>query len=143
MGCGWRFTMAPCRSITEVSMSFAPTLEEQQLLAESYRRAGTGLSARERAGELVIGLGFVAAVAALWAVSPPSHFEIWPAALCTAVLALATTVKFDTPFGYTVPTQLAFVPLVFAVPAAVVPIAVVIGLAVARVRDVLSGEIRQ
>ena len=39
-----------------------------------------------------------------------------PAALCVVVLALATRVRIDTPFGFTVPTQLAFVPLLFAVP---------------------------
>ena len=125
-----------------VSMSNTPSLEEQQLLADSLRRAGSELSARERLGEMLIGLGFVAAVVALWAISPPSAFALWPAFLCTLVLALATTVKFDTPFGFTVPTQLAFVPLVFAVPAAIVPLAVVLALAIARVRDVLIGEIR-
>ena len=118
--------------MTNVSMSNAPSLEEQQLLADSLRRAGSELSARERLGEMLIGLGFVAAVVALWAISPPSAFALWPAFLCTLVLALATTVKFDTPFGFTVPTQLAFVPLVFAVPAAIVPLAVVLALAIAR-----------
>jgi len=123
-------------------MSFSPTLEEQQLLAESLRRAGSRLNARERAGGLVVGLGFIAAVAALWVTTPPTDFDAGPAALCIAVLTLATMVKFDTPFGFTVPTQLAYVPLVFAVPVAIAPIAVVAGLAIARIRDVVSGEIR-
>jgi putative nucleotidyltransferase with HDIG domain len=123
-------------------MSFAPTFEEQQLLADSFRRAGSQLSERERAAELAIGISFLAAVAALWAISPPSGLRVGPALLCMAVLALATAIKFDTPFGFTVPTQLGFVPLVFAVPLAVVPIAVVIALAVARTRDVVTGATR-
>jgi putative nucleotidyltransferase with HDIG domain len=122
-------------------MSFAPTVEEQELLADSYRRAGSGMTPRERYGELSIGLAFAAAVVALWVVRPPQELQVGPAALCMGVLTLATMVRFDTPFGFTVPTQLAFVPLVFAVPMAVVPIAVVVALGMGRLRDVLRGEI--
>jgi putative nucleotidyltransferase with HDIG domain len=122
-------------------MSSAPTVEEQELLADSYRRAGSGLTARERDGELVIGVGFAAALAAVWAISPPHGFRVMSAAVCMAVLALATMVRFDTPFGFTVPTQVAFVPLVFAVPAAIAPLAVVAALALGRLSDVLKGEI--
>jgi putative nucleotidyltransferase with HDIG domain len=124
-----------------MDMSFAPTVEEQELLADSYRRAGSGMTARERYGELVIGVGFAAAVAAVWAISPPHGFRVLSAALCMVVLAMATMVRFDTPFGFTVPTQVAFVPLVFAVPAAIVPLAVVAALALGRLSDVLTGEI--
>ena len=56
------------------------------------------------------------------------------------MLALATRVEFDTPFGFTVPTQLAFVPLVFAVPLAIVPLAVVAGAVDQPARRVLRGE---
>ena len=65
---------------------------------------------------------------ALWATHPPHGFPVVPAVLCVLVLALATRVEFDTPFGYTVPTQMAFVPLVFVVPLALVPLAVVVAL---------------
>ena len=122
-------------------MSFAPTVEEQELLADSYQRAGSRMTARERYGELVIGVGFAAAVAAVWAISPPHGFRVLSAALCMAVLAVATMVRFDTPFGFTVPTQVAFVPLVFAVPAAIVPLAVVAALALGRLSEVVTGEI--
>jgi putative nucleotidyltransferase with HDIG domain len=57
-------------------------------------------------------------------------------------MVLATLVRFDTPFGFTVATQLAFVPLLFAVPLAVVPVAVVASLAIARLPDVLTGKHR-
>ena len=58
-----------------------------------------------------------------------------------AVLAVAAMVRFDTPFGFTVPTQVAFVPLVFAVRAAIVPLAVVAALALGRLTEVVTGEI--
>jgi putative nucleotidyltransferase with HDIG domain len=50
-------------------------------------------------------------------------------------------VHFDTPFGYTVPTQIAFVPLVFVVPPAIVPLAVVPALAVGTLKEVVAGEV--
>ena len=121
-------------------MSFEPTLEEQELLADTFRRAGSTMTSRERLAEVLVSAGFAVAVAALWLIRPPHSFALAPAALCVAVLVLATLVRFDTPFGFTVPTQLAFVPLLFAVPAAIVPIAVVLALAIAGLRYVLSGE---
>ena len=54
---------------------------------------------------------FASAVAALWATNPPDGIPVVQATVCVLVLALATMVEFDTPFGFTVPTQLAFVPL--------------------------------
>jgi HD-GYP domain-containing protein (c-di-GMP phosphodiesterase class II) len=99
------------------------------------------MPARERAVEWSVGAGFVAAVVGVWLLAPPTAFSVWPALISTAVLVIATQVRFDTPFGFTVPTQLAFVPMLFAMPLAVVPIAVAIALTVARVPDVLDRRI--
>jgi putative nucleotidyltransferase with HDIG domain len=121
-------------------MSFAPNVEEQELLAENYRRAGARMNARDWASEALMTIGFGVAVAAVWAISPPTTFHAVPAVLCMAVLALAMMVKFDTPFGFTVPAQLGFVPLVFALPPALVPIAVVLALVIPCGRDVLTGK---
>jgi HD-GYP domain-containing protein (c-di-GMP phosphodiesterase class II) len=59
-----------------------------------------------------------------------------------ATMVLATRVSFDTPFGFTVASQLAFVPLLFAMPVAIVPFAVVLVLAMALVPDVIAGKLR-
>jgi hypothetical protein len=56
-------------------------------------------------------------------------------------LVLATTVRFETPLGYTVTTQLAFVRLVFAIPGALVPLAVVIALALKRLSQIIIGRV--
>ena len=103
-------------------MSIEPTLEEQTLLAARLQapplwhvRAGT-------VGEAATTTAFAAALAALWATNPPDGIPVVQTTVCVLVLALATMIEFDTPFGYTVPTQLAFVPLVFAVPLAIVPL---------------------
>ena len=50
---------------------------------------------------------------------------MFPAVASLVLLVLATRVRFDTPFGFTVATQVAFVPLLFALPVALVPPAVV------------------
>jgi putative nucleotidyltransferase with HDIG domain len=84
----------------------------------------------------------VAAVAGLWAIQDPDSFPIVPAVISLLVLALSTRVQFDTPLGFTVPTQLAFVPLLFAAPPALVPIAVAVAFAIASVPRIAAGTMR-
>jgi putative nucleotidyltransferase with HDIG domain len=125
-----------------MDMSIEPTLEEQELLEETLRRPGSGMSRRELLAALVSLAGFIAAVAGVWLIQDPDSFPILPAVVCLLVLALSIRVRFDTPLGFTVPTQLAFVPLVFAAPAAIVPIAVAAAFAIATVPDVVAGRTR-
>ncbi len=121
-------------------MSIDPTIEEQSLLAARLQTRRQGMSTREQLATATTTAAFAAAVAVLWATNPPHGFPFVQTVLCVLVLALATRVEFDTPFGFTVPTQLAFVPLVFAVPLAIVPLAVVAGLSISRLERVLRGE---
>jgi putative nucleotidyltransferase with HDIG domain len=123
-------------------MSLTPSLEEQELLADTFRREGAHMPMRERVSETLITAGFVLAATAIWWLYPPHAFALIPAALCLLVMVLATRVRLDTPFGFTVATQLAFVPLLFAIPFAVVPIAVVAALVIARLPDVCAGKVR-
>jgi len=123
-------------------MSFTPNLVQQEQLAEGFDRPRQSMTTDERVAELVTVAGFVAATAALWVARPPGSFNVWPALLCMVLLALAVHVEFDTPFGLTVATQLAFVPLIFAMPVALVPVAVVVSLLVAALPQVLTGEVR-
>jgi len=123
-------------------MSIESSLGEQQLLADTVRRAQSDMNTRERLVEVFAAGGFVTAIAALWVSQPPYGLSIVPAAVCTVVLALAVLVRFETPFGFTIPTQLPFVPLLFAMPVALVPIATVLALGTARLPDVLRGDLR-
>ncbi len=118
-------------------MAIELTLEDQQLLADTFARARCGMQARERLAEVLGALTFAGAVVALWIVRMPHDFDLAPALVCIGVLALAALVRFETPFGFTVPTQLAFVPLVFSMPVAVVPLATLVALTLARLPDVL------
>jgi putative nucleotidyltransferase with HDIG domain len=90
--------------------------------------------------EAVAAAGFVGAVVALLAVQPPHGFVAGPALLCLVVLVAAMLVRIDTRFGFTSPTQLAFVPLVFTMPLALVPVAVALALAISLVPLIVRGE---
>src|SRR5436305_1435498 len=125
----------PMRSAAD-RMALELNVEEQQLLADTFVRARSGMRPRERIAELIGVFTFVVAEVVLWSISPPHGFDVPSAVICTLVLALAALVRFETPFGFTVPTQLAFVPLVFSMPMALVPVATLIALALARLWDV-------
>jgi putative nucleotidyltransferase with HDIG domain len=122
-------------------MSIEPTLEDQALLEETLRRSVSGMSRRELLSALLSTAGFIAAVAGVWAIQDPDSFPILPAVVCVLVLALATRVHFDTPLGFTVPTQLAFVPLLFAAPPAIVPLAVAMAFAIGMTPEILRGKV--
>jgi signal transduction histidine kinase/ActR/RegA family two-component response regulator len=118
------------------------SLEEQAAMADTLQRPRSTLTSRERVAEALIGGGFAAAGGLLWLLDPPHAFSLLPAIVCVLVLVVSMRVRIDTPFGYTVPTQLAFVPLLFAMPMALVPIAVLAAWVIARLPDVLSGDVQ-
>jgi putative nucleotidyltransferase with HDIG domain len=121
-------------------MALKPNVEEQTILADTLTRESTRLTLREKLVEVFVGIGYVAACAGIWLLDPPHAFALAPALLCLAVLAVASNVRFDTPFGFTVATQLAFVPLLFAVPTAIAPIAVFPAIASTALIRVLNGK---
>jgi putative nucleotidyltransferase with HDIG domain len=121
-------------------MALNPNVQEQAMVADMLHREGTRMRLREGLVESAVGVGFVVACAGIWLLDPPGTFAVAPALLCLAVLVVASNVRFDTPFGYTVATQLAFVPLLFAVPVAVGPIAAFAAVAVSGLWRVLAGK---
>jgi HD-GYP domain-containing protein (c-di-GMP phosphodiesterase class II) len=122
-------------------MALDPTVEGQALLAETRRRASAQLVFRRDAlAEACPAALFIAGAAALWLVAPP-HGIRWEQALsCMVVIVLAMRVQFQTPFGFTVATQLAFVPLVFVLPPALVGPAVVAAFVVSHLPDTIRGR---
>jgi putative nucleotidyltransferase with HDIG domain len=123
-------------------MTMHPNFEEQEILAAKRRRAPLQLTLREVIAELLVGPGFFACVALLWWLAPPHHIDVAAAVYCIAVMVLATRVLFETPFGFTVATQLAFVPMLFALPLAIVPLAFAGALAISALKDVVAGRQR-
>jgi putative nucleotidyltransferase with HDIG domain len=121
-------------------MLLEPNVGDEAQLAETLERDTTALTRRERTTEIFVAAAFVAAVAGLFAVRPPHGFDLLAPGLCVLVLAVATRVQFHIASGFTVPTQLGFVPLLFVVPVAVAPLAVALALALARLPEVLRGQ---
>ena len=123
-------------------MPLNPDTAEQERLAVAANRRRTGVMRREGMVEILFGAGFFAAVVVLWQVvgAPASEIDVVPALACMVCLAVAVHVPFAVGDGYTVPTQLAFVPLLFTLPPAFVPPAVVLALIAARVPAVAAGR---
>jgi signal transduction histidine kinase/ActR/RegA family two-component response regulator len=119
-----------------------PTAEQQSEIADTLERPRLSMTARERLAETLMSIGLIATVVALWLLDPPGSFAVLPGLVCMAVLVVAARIRIDTPSGGTVPTQLAFVPLLFAAPMAVVPLAVVAAMAIVRLADIVSGRMR-
>src|SRR3954467_390594 len=113
-----------------------PTEAELQLIRKADGRPHKPLDAAERRAELLIGGGAGLATVALWLLPNSGHWSV--AALgCVIAMLAASWIRIDVADGYTVPTQLSFLPLIFTVPANALP-AVVIGvLALSRMPDVL------
>jgi putative nucleotidyltransferase with HDIG domain len=122
-------------------MSIEHSLEEQQLLEETLYRGGSRMTRRELLWGVLSTAALVPAVAGLWVLDPPQGFSVAGAIACLLVFALATRVNFDTPLGCATPVQLAFVPVVFTVPVAVVPIAIAAAFVFARGPEIARGEI--
>ena len=123
-------------------MSFDPSFEEQELLADTLELDGSPMTLRELVASGLVSAAFILSVVGVWLLRPPHAFEIVPAVVCALVFVLATLVRFDTPFGFTDATQLGFVPLLFAMPVALVPIVVALALAVSWLPEVGSRELR-
>src|SRR4051794_20517966 len=100
---------------------------------EGQTRALQPLKARERAGEIVTALSFLAAVAALLVTTEPSLRVGAPTAVVLILsFALISRVEFAVGTGYTAPAQLVFVPMLSLLPPALVPPAVALGFVLAK-----------
>src|SRR5947209_13320114 len=126
---------------TRSTMAIEWNLEEQELLAETLQRASSGQTTREWAGEILVGAAFLAGAGAMVLLSPPHGLAVAPTVLCLLMTVLATFVRFETPFGFTVATQLAFVPLLYTMPVSLVPLGVLLALLAARTLEMAQGKI--
>jgi HD-GYP domain-containing protein (c-di-GMP phosphodiesterase class II) len=97
---------------------------------------------RELLAEATVGGGFVAAAAALAATGPAPADLPWGAiAVLVACYATLARVRFVVGAGFTVPTQLLFVPMLLLLAPQIVPLAVAAGFVLAGLPDVLRGRL--
>ena len=99
------------------------------------------LRGRELAVEAASAAAFLA-VATAMAVLIPSDKAFDPvlAAALVGTYALLAAVRFPVGHGFTVPTQLALVPMLFLVPLGAVPLLVAAGMCLGAVPEYLNGE---
>jgi putative nucleotidyltransferase with HDIG domain len=123
-------------------MTLNPDIVEQERMAEAAERRRARIERRERLAETLFGAGVLAAVAILILVAgaPVSGIGPIPAVVCIACFAIAVHVPFAVGEGYTVPTQLAFVPMLFSMPPALVPVGVILALVLARAPKMIAGH---
>ena len=109
-------------------------------LLEGYGESSVApLSSRERLVEGLAAAAFLAVVIPLAVLTDSGEpFRPAVAIALVAAYALASRVQFAIGFGYTAPTQLIFVPMLFVLPPAVVPLLVLAGNALASAPDYLS-----
>jgi putative nucleotidyltransferase with HDIG domain len=115
---------------------------DEQMLEEARLRRPTPLSRRERRTDWISALVLAAAVAALAIGFDTPHDIDWGGSVALVLaFAIAARVRFEVGPGFTTPVQLVFVPMLFALSPALVPVAVMLGFALARIPDVLSGRV--
>jgi HD-GYP domain-containing protein (c-di-GMP phosphodiesterase class II) len=104
-------------------------VELDELVEESRERLARRLRGRDRLVTLVGAIGFLA-VALPFALLAGTSRSPSPAvaAMLVVAYALASRVEFEIGAGSAIPTQLVFVPMLFVLPARVVPLAVALAL---------------
>jgi hypothetical protein len=113
---------------------------EERLLASAPVRWLARVDAREQLAHSLIAIVFVLAAAALIVVHGGDTPAIGPAIVLTLAFALFSRIEFHASSGYTDPTQLVFVPMLFLLPPAWVPALVAIGLTLGLVHKMATGR---
>jgi HD-GYP domain-containing protein (c-di-GMP phosphodiesterase class II) len=125
---------------SESNRGVAALARGQELFEAARQRVSEPLQPRELRGEAAAGVAFLiaAALIATLAGSPAGS----PALAVALVLAyaLASHIRFDVGAGFTVPTQLAVVPMFLLLDPAMVPLLVLAGNVVSELPEYVSGK---
>ncbi len=114
----------------------------ERVLSDARDRRSRRIGSRERHVAIAAALSFAAAAVAI-AVFVPAGRDFDPVLALALVVAyaLADRVAFRVGAGWAVATQVVFVPMLFLLPPAYVPLLVSAALAADRMPEVISGEI--
>ena len=103
-------------------------LEGEELIERGRDLAAQPLEGRELVGEAVAAVGFLAcAVAMALFLDAERSLSIPLACVLVAAHVVAARIKFEVGAGFTVPTQLVLVPMLFLLPTPLVPLFVAFG----------------
>ncbi|MEA2294444.1 MAG: hypothetical protein QOE86_2083 [Solirubrobacteraceae bacterium] len=117
--------------------------EDQQVneLVRRSRRVAVPMDRRRRITEAAIGAAFLAAALALALLADAdTPWRVGPAVVLTLLFALSTRVLFEVGAGYSVPTQLAFVPMLLLLPTPWVPLLVAGGWLLGKLSELRDGR---
>jgi putative nucleotidyltransferase with HDIG domain len=117
---------------------------DEPLQALSEHRPGRAQppSWYELRAELTVGLPFLAAAIALALLGDAdASLEAGPTIALVLAYAVLSRVRFHAGVGHTVPTQLAFVPMLFLLPTQLVPLLVMLGMLVGNLPDYARGAL--
>jgi HD-GYP domain-containing protein (c-di-GMP phosphodiesterase class II) len=127
------------RIFDDLRSGLAPAVEE---LRESWDRTyREPLRGRELAVEAAAAAAFLAVAVAMAALVPAGRAFDAPLALTlVAAYALMARVRFPIGYGFTIPTQVVLVPMLFLVPLGSVPLLVAAGMVLGSVPDYVRRE---
>src|SRR3954452_13070043 len=104
----------------------------------SRSRLKTRTHPREVAAQAVVGIPFLVAAGLLAARGLHEPVDATDVAVFVLAAAVMGRLEFEVGSGYMVPTQLIFVPMLFVLPPAIVPLVVAAALLLDRVPDVVT-----
>jgi HD-GYP domain-containing protein (c-di-GMP phosphodiesterase class II) len=118
------------------------TSELERLFARSRERAVLAAQGRERSVEIGVASAFILAALAMAIFIPsPRRLDLTALVCLVSAYILACQARFDIADGYTVPTQLVLVPMLFLLPTPMVPLIVSISWGLGRTFDYATGRI--
>ncbi len=117
----------------------AHALTDSERLRASFAGREQRMVDAELRSALIVGSGFLIAAASLALLAGEQQRVSVPVAMLYVLgFAAASKVRFELGSAFTVPTQAVFVPMLFALPAALAPLLVALSLAVAMLPSILA-----
>jgi HD-GYP domain-containing protein (c-di-GMP phosphodiesterase class II) len=117
------------------------TPELERLFAIGRARAQERADGRERVVELTVAVSFLLSALAMAVLIPsPRTLDLEVAFVLIVAYVVACRAQFEIADGYTVPTELILVPMLFLLPTPVVPLLVSISWVLGRMLDYASGN---
>ena len=106
----------------------------------SRSRLQTRTRPREVAAQAVVGIPFLLVAGLLGALGLDGPVDAVDVAIFTLAAAIMGRLEFEVGSGYTVPTQLVFVPMLFVLAPAIVPLVVAAALLLDRIPDIVTSR---
>jgi putative nucleotidyltransferase with HDIG domain len=133
--------MADRARVKELSGFGAVSQATEDSVREARSRRPEPLGDRLLVTEIVFAALFVVAAIALIEIGNPHGIQWDAAVVLTIAFALLSRFEFETGAGYTVATQLAFVPMLFVLPPEIAPALVAVGRLLGGAPEFVRGEL--